>query len=47
MCTLIEYSDIYLRPSGHLRQYYWNKSVLNNANDIVDFSDNNIYDDNS
>ena len=42
MYDLLEYSDIYLKTSGSLWQYYKDKTALNNKNVIIDFHvDNN------
>ena len=35
--NLIEYSDIYLKTSGSLWQYYRHKLALDNYNDIIVF----------
>ena len=40
--NLVEHSDIYLKTSGSLQQYYRGESTLNNAGSIVGFpADNN------
>ena len=47
MYILIEYSDIYWKPSGGLWQYYGDEGTLNNDGDINDFPDNNSNNHNS
>ena len=44
MHNLIEYSDGYSKTSGSLSQYYRDKPVLDNTNNIIDLpiNDNNI-----
>ena len=39
--SLTEYSDIYLKTSGHLWQYYRDEPDLDNASNITDFPANN------
>ena len=40
MYNLIEYSDVYLKTSGHLWQYYRDKLALDNNNNIIVFPTN-------
>ena len=39
MDNLIEYNGAYLKTSGSLRQYYRDKPILDNNNNIFDFLD--------
>ena len=39
--NLIEYSDVYLKTSGSLSQYYRDEPALDNNDNIIDFSDDN------
>ena len=41
MCNLIEYSDVYLKRSGSLWQYYKDEPALDNNNNIIHFPANN------
>ena len=41
MYNLIEYSDIYLKTSESLWQYYRDERALNNAGAIIDFPADN------
>ena len=41
MYNLIEYSDIYLKKSGTLRQYYRDKPTIDDNKNIIDFPANN------
>ena len=47
MYILIEYSDIYWKPSQGLWQYYRDEGTLNNDGDINDFPVNNSNNHNS
>ena len=42
MHNLIEYSDFYSKTSRILWQYYRDKPPLDNNNNIIDFTANNI-----
>ena len=41
MYNLVEYSDVYLKTSGSLWQYYKDEPTLDNSNNIVVFPSNN------
>ena len=41
MYNLIEHSDVYLKASGSLWQYYRDEPVLYSENNIIDFRANN------
>ena len=41
MYNLVEYSDVYLKTSGSLWQYYKDEPALDNSNNIVVFPSNN------
>ena len=41
MYNLLEYSDVYLKTSGSLWQYYKDEPTLDNSNNIVVFPSNN------
>ena len=47
MYNLVECSDIYLKPSGSLWQYFRDKPAWDNNNSTIDFPANNINNDNS
>ena len=42
MYNLIECSDVYLKTSGSLWQYYRDESALEHINNIIDFPANKI-----
>ena len=41
MYNLVEYSDVYLKTSGSLWQYYKDEPTLDSSNNIVVFPSNN------
>ena len=43
MYNLLKYSDISLKESGCLWQYYRHKPALNKAGNIIDFPVNDLY----